>query len=322
MRSIMMIRNDNSPWENMEESSQRRVDSETEHNLFWITDLEGKYGFCLQSKNIFKDIKPPASLKGISVLKRNSNHKNGELFLVLNKKEDWQIFHTLCEDLISITHKYDNDESMISAVEVRLKRWQQLFRYERNIVLSLEAQMGLFSELLTLREILVPKVGIEQSIISWVGADFDKQDFLLANAIIEVKSYRTSKSPIVHISSLQQLYSDKEPLYLLTYGLTQVDNGLSIDILVNDIYELLENKSAEVRDIFDNRLIEYGFIPELIEKSLFKFTVDKRRVYYITDEFPKILPQSVSSQILTVKYAIDLLQCSEFEADIENIIIR
>jgi len=317
-----MIRNDNSPWENMEESSQRRVDSETEHNLFWITDLEGKYGFCLQSKNIFKDIKPPASLKGISVLKRNSNHKNGELFLVLNKKEDWQIFHTLCEDLISITHKYDNDESMISAVEVRLKRWQQLFRYERNIVLSLEAQMGLFSELLTLREILVPKVGIEQSIISWVGADFDKQDFLLANAIIEVKSYRTSKSPIVHISSLQQLYSDKEPLYLLTYGLTQVDNGLSIDILVNDIYELLENKSAEVRDIFDNRLIEYGFIPELIEKSLFKFTVDKRRVYYITDEFPKILPQSVSSQILTVKYAIDLLQCSEFEADIENIIIR
>jgi len=316
-----MINNRN-PWLNMKESAQRRVESVNTHSIYWITDLEGKYGFCLQSKNIFKDIKPPASLKGISVLKRNSNHKNGELFLVLNKKEDWQIFHTLCEDLISITHKYDNDEAMIAAVEVRLKRWQQLLRYERNIVLSLEAQMGLFSELLTLKEILVPKVGIEQSVISWVGADFDKQDFLLANAIIEVKSYRTSKSPIVHISSLQQLYSDKEPLYLLTYGLTQADNGMSIDILVNDVYELLENKSAEVRDIFDNKLIEYGFIPELIEKSLFKFIVDKRRIYDITDEFPKILPQDVSSQILTVKYSIDLLQCSEFEVDIENIIIR
>jgi len=317
-----MIQNEPSPWHEMQESSQRRVDIETEHNLFWITDLEGKYGFCLQSKNIFKDIKAPANLKGISILKRNSNDSYGELFLVLNKKEDWQIFHTLCEDLISITHKYDNDEAMISAVEIRLKRWQQLLRYERNIVLSLEAQMGLFSELLTLKEILVPKVGVEQSIVSWVGADFDKQDFLLANAIIEVKSYRTSKSPIVNISSLQQLYSDKEPLYLLTYGLTQADNGVSIDRLVKDIYALLENKSAEIRDIFDNRLIEYGFIPELIEKSLFKFIVDKCRTYYISDEFPKILPQSVSSQILTVKYSIDLLQCSEFEVDIENISIR
>ena len=317
-----MIKNDTNPWKNMQESSQRRVDFETDHNIFWITDLEGKYGFCLQSKKIFKDIKAPANLKGISILKRNSNHNYGELFLVLNKKEDWQIFHTLCEDLISITHKYDNDEAMISAVEVRLKRWQQLLRYERNIVLSLEAQMGLFSELLTLKEILVSKVGIEQSIVSWVGADFDKQDFLLANAIIEVKSYRTSKSPIVHISSLQQLYSDKEPLYLLTYGLTQADNGLSIDTLVQDIYKLLENKSAQLRDIFDNRLIEYGFIPELIESSLFKFIVDKRKVFYISDEFPKILPQSVSSQILTVKYSIDLLQCSGFEIDIEKISLR
>ena len=317
-----MINNDNSPWKGMEESSQRRVDFETEHNLFWITDLEGKYGFCLQSKNIFDTIKSPANLKGISILKRNSNHNYGELFLVLNKKEDWQIFYTLCQDLISITHKYEDDKAMISAVEVRLKRWQQLLRYERNIVLSLEAQMGLFSELLTLKEILVPKVGVEQAIVSWVGADFDKQDFLLANAIIEVKSYRTSKSPIVTISSLQQLYSDKEPLYLLTYGLTQTDNGTSIDKLVQDIYEMLENKSAEVRDIFDNRLIEYGFIPELIESSLFKFIVDKQRTYYVSESFPKILPPTVASQILTVKYSIDLLQCDEFEIDINKIEIR
>ncbi|CAA6802176.1 MAG: FIG01231397: hypothetical protein [uncultured Sulfurovum sp.] len=310
------------PWKNMQESSKRRVDFETEHNLFWITDLEGKYGFCLQSKNIFKDIKPPANLKGISILKRNANHHYGELFLVLNKKEDWQIFYTLCEDLISITHKYDSDEAMISAVEVRLKRWQQLLRYERNIVFSLEAQMGLFSELLCLKDVLTPKVGIEQSIISWVGADFDKQDFLLSNAIIEVKSYRTSKSPIVTISSLQQLYSDKEPLYLLSYGLTQADNGVSIDIVVQEIYELLENQSAEIRDIFDSRLIEYGFISELIESSLFKFIVDKRRAYYVSEKFPKISPKNISNQILTVKYSIDLLQCDAFEVDIDTMSIR
>jgi len=316
-----MINTEN-PWKNMQESSQRRVDCKTEHNLFWITDLEGKYGFYLQSKNIFNNFKSPANLKGIFILKRNSTHNYGELFLVLNKKEDWQIFYTLCEDLIFITHKYDNDEAMISAVEIRLKRWQQLLKQDRNIVMSLERQMGLFSELLCLKKLLVPQIGVEQAIISWVGADFDKQDFLLENAIIEVKSYRTSKSPIINISSLQQLYSDKEPIYLLTYGLTQTDNGFSVENLVKDIYILLDNESAELQDIFDNKLLEYGFIPEIVKSQWSKFVVDKNRAYYISEDFPKILPHHVASQILTVKYTIDLLQCSEFEIDIETMSIR
>jgi hypothetical protein len=289
------------------------------HNLFWITDLEGKYGFYLQSKNRFESIKSPANLNGISILKRNSGYNYGELFLVLNNKEDWQIFHSLCKDLISITHKYDNDEAMISAVEIRLKRWQQLLKQDRNQDMSLERQMGLFSELLCLKDIILPEVGIEQSIVSWVGADFDKQDFLLDNAIIEVKSYRTTKSPIVHISSLQQLHSDKEPLFLLTYGLTQSENGLSINNLVDEINELLENTSTEIKDLFDNKLVEYGFIPEIIKIPLYKFIVDKNRIYFVSDEFPKILPYNIKSQIIDVKYTIDLLQCHEYEIEVNNI---
>jgi len=311
--------NTKNPWYKMKESSQRRIEFKTQHNLFWITDLEGKYGFCLQSKNLFDNIDSPANLKGISILKRNSAYNYGELFLILNDKEEWQIFYALCEDLISITHQYDNDEAMISAVEVRLKRWQQLLKQDRNQDMSLERQMGLFSELLCLKDVVFPQTGIEQSIVSWVGADFDKQDFLLNNAIIEVKSYRTSKSPIIHISSLQQLYSDKEPLFLLTYGLTQSENGLSINNLVDEINELLENKSTEIKDLFDNKLVEYGFIPEIIKTPLYKFIVDKNRVYFVSDEFPKILPYDIKSQIIDVKYTIDLLQCHEHEIDLNNI---
>lgn len=154
-----MINNIN-PWLNMQESAQRRIESITTHNIFWVTDLEGKYGFCLQSKNIFESIKPPANLNGVSILKRNSTYNFGELFLILNNKEDWQIFNSLCEDLISITHKYDSDEAMINAVEVRLKRWQQLLKQDRNQDMSLERQMGLFTELLCLKDIITPKIGI------------------------------------------------------------------------------------------------------------------------------------------------------------------
>ena len=126
------------PWISMLESSQRRIDSDTQFNLFWVTDLNGNYGFCLQTSEMFRKVDDVIKLKGISILKRNSKKNYGELFLILNKKEDWEIFHTLCEDLITITHVYSTEDKMIYAVETRLKRWQQLLKQDRNEKLTIE----------------------------------------------------------------------------------------------------------------------------------------------------------------------------------------
>ena len=306
------------PWQDMPESTKRRVKTDTPHNLFWITDLEGKFGFLLQSKELFDKVKLPANLNGIELLKRNSTYGYGELFLVLNDKEDWQIFYTLCNDLISITDNYDNDTAMISAVEVRLKRWQQLLKQDRNKAMNLQQQMGLYSELLCLRDIIVPKFGIEQAIVSWVGADFDKQDFLLDNAIIEVKSYKTSKGQTAHISSIKQLISDKIPLFLLTYGLTQTENGESIADIVISIENYLRVESNEIKSKFEGKLLEYGYIPEIIKTEFYKFIVDKNRVFLTSDDFPKIQPSYIAHGITDVKYSIDLLECTNFEKNIQN----
>jgi len=306
------------PWQDMPESTQRRVRSDTHHSLFWITDLEGKYGFLLQSKDLFNDIKLPANLKGIELLKRNSTYGYGELFLVLNDKEDWQIFYVLCNDLVSITDSFDSDKAMINAVEVRLKRWQQLLKQNRNSTINLQRQMGLFTELLCLKDIITPKYGIEQAIASWVGADFDKQDFLLDKAIIEVKSYKTSKGQTAHISSIKQLISDKTPLFLLTYGMTETENGQSIADLVGEISIQLKSKSNEVKNSFENKLLEYGYMPEVIKIPLYKFIVDKSRVFLTSGDFPKIQTDCIRHGVMDVKYSIDLLECADFEKDILN----
>lgn len=315
-----MINNVN-PWINMPESSQRRVESDTQYNLFWITDMQGNYGFCLQINELLKNIDDSIKLKGISVLKRNSSQNYGELFLILNKKEDWEIFHTLCADLIATTHRCDTDEKMICAVEIRLKRWQQLLKQDRNEKLTLEIQMGLFSELVCLKDILAPKIGIRQAIISWVGPEFDKQDFLMDNAIIEVKSYRTSKGEIVHISSLQQLYSPKDPLYLLSNGLTCSENGQSIEDISMEIKELLKQESNEILYVFEKKLIGYGYIPEVVKEPLQKFVIDSQKLFYISDSFPKIVRKDIKNQIIDVKYSIDLTQCCEYEVGINSLLI-
>jgi hypothetical protein len=306
------------PWISMAESSQRRVGSDATHNLFWITDLQGNYGFCMQAEKNIIFINEKIKLKGISILKRNSNKNYMELFLILNNKEDWQIFLSLCEDLMSVTKRYDTNEKMISAVEIRLKRWQQLLKKDSNQRFSIERQMGLFSELLCLKDVVTMKNGINQAIVSWVGPEFDKQDFLMDNIVIEVKSHRTSRGEIVHISSLQQLQCEK-PLYLMSYALTCTENGLSVEDISRSIRELLIPESNEMLDLFENKLIEYGYIPEINKEPLQKFILDKQKVFCVSDSFPKIVPKNVKSQIPSVKYSIDLSQCYEFEVELKVI---
>lgn len=306
------------PWADMPESTQRRIKAETPHDLFWVTDLKGKYGFLLQSKDLFRDIKLPADLKGIELLKRNSSSGYGELFLVLNNKEDWQIFYTLCADMISITDSYTGDAEMIIAVETRLKRWQQLLKSNTIKAMSVQQQMGLFCELLCLTDVVIPRYGIEQAITSWVGPDSDKQDFLLDEAIIEVKSYRTSKGQVVRISSVKQLLSDKTPLFLLTYGLTQTENGKSIKDILEDVEVCLSSSSNEVKNGFEEKLVEYGYMPDIIQTVLHKFIVDKSRVFLVSNDFPKVHQDCVKHGVMDVKYSVDLLECGAFEKDVKG----
>jgi Putative PD-(D/E)XK family member, (DUF4420) len=114
------------PWEHMQISSQRRLDLDTECNFFWMTDLQGNYGFYLQTNKVFVETNNLVKLKGVSILRRNSDENKGQLFLILHHKEDWQIFLTLCQDLINETHNCKDDEQTLSIFEARLKRWQNL----------------------------------------------------------------------------------------------------------------------------------------------------------------------------------------------------
>ncbi len=281
--------------------------------------MRGEYGFYIQTAKAFDDTKWTINLKGISVLKRNSEDERGELFLVLNNKDDWQIFKVLCDDLIAEALRCGSDEKMISAVETRLKRWQRLLKQELHRELTTEVQMGLFSELLCLRDVVAPKIGIEQAVHSWVGPDLDKQDFLMDKSAVEVKSYRTSKGAVASISSAQQLSSDKEFLFLIAYGLTPTENGLSIEDIAESVKDLLKTSPNEIFDLFESKLAQYGYIPELIKEPLLKFITDKSRAYAVTDEFPKIDSKDIHSQIISVKYSIDLSRCAEFETDLNSV---
>ncbi len=313
MRTTMSNRD--VPWTGMLEATKRRVDLSNNHDVFWIIDLEGNYGLYIKSNTPFESESKSINLKNITVIKRNSSQGVGELLLFLHKKEDSQIFYKICEDLIGAIDLCSADQEIIESVEIRLNKWQELLKSHGHQDMPIELQMGLFSELLFIKEHLSDHIGMEQAIVSWVGPDHDKQDFLLETSVIEIKSYRTSKGQLVNISSIQQLYSEKHPLFLASYGLTRSsDNGLSLPEIVAEVSETIY-KSPKTLDLFNLKLVDYGYIPELQKDSYASFIVDNFRIFSVGENFPRV-PIGLPNEIVKLNYTIDLSKCGNFEINI------
>lgn len=307
------------PWDEMPPNSQRRVNGVELHSLFWLKDIGGRYGFYVNLNFLNHTNQSYVNdLKGISITRRSTNDKS-ELILFLEHPDEYlDIFFALCKDLIDVVLREKNEAFLIDIIEQRITKWHQFLKLKSRHEFSIETQMGLFGELQCMLDFVIPKAGIKDSIFSWVGPDFDKQDFLLSDKILEVKTYRTSKAPIVTISSAYQLYSEKEKLFLVAYGISQCENGKTILDLISDINQYLKDEAFEVRDLFEKKLLEYGYFPN--EKhELYSFITDVVHAYEISKEFPKITPIELHHDIVQVKYKIDLLKCKQFEVKLNNL---
>lgn len=225
-----MILKMSNPWSDIQKNSERLVSNTHGYQVYWTVEADGNYSLSvkvqdpsIQELNInLKDMK-------IEMYAPVKDHY--QWVLVLERKDSWEIFKKLCDDLISVTAECKNEADLIIRMQNRLKRWQSLLAKENLPILSLEVQMGLFAELDYLSQHLSTQLTLEEAIDAWVGSERDKQDFVTKKSAVEIKSYSTTKGKYVKISSAGQLVTEKENLYLATYALTQNKDG-------NNIYDL------------------------------------------------------------------------------------
>ncbi|MDY0264239.1 MAG: PD-(D/E)XK motif protein [Sulfurospirillum cavolei] len=310
----------NYPWDEMPLNSQRRVSGTDIHGLFWLKDINSRCGFYVNltciNHHVNKDI--INNLKGISITRRCTNEQS-ELILFLEHPDEYlDVFFTLCKDLIDVVSKESNKNYLIEIIEQRITKWHQFLKLKGRHEFGIEVQMGLFGELQCMLDFVIPQEGIKNAIFSWVGPDFDKQDFLLSKKVLEVKTYKTSKAPIVTISSAYQLYSEEKPLFLIAYGISPSENGKTIVELINDIKQYLKEIDYEIYNLFETKLLEYGYFSSE-SQELYSFLIDSIHAYDIKSEFPKITPIQLHNDILQVKYKIDLLKCKPFEIKLSSL---
>lgn len=299
----------------MQNNTHRRV-ANVAYDMFYMVDLQGKYAFHIHTDFVYKNPKT-LLLKGMLVQKQIGD-LGTDLYIALKNNDDWSIFTKLCDDLVETANNEQcTQENLLEVIQNRLEDWREFLLSYKNVEFSLDRQMGLFSELLCLKETIAKQIGYENAILHWVGADFYKQDFVFDDEAIEVKSYTSQRGAIIQISSAKQLYSEKSRFYLIAYGLSISNNGQSCEDMILHISRQLQHL-PEIKRLFHKKLLEYGYIGS-IEDEKYSFTVDNVTIFEVNEQFPKITPQNLPTAIPSIKYSLNLLQCEEFRLEEINL---
>jgi hypothetical protein len=313
----------NNPWNNISSPSKdvnaRRIDHMHPLELFWARDHFGHYLFIYEfsaEKDLPKIITP--DLVGIQTayLPAAARDDKNRLILLLKEQGNWEIFLSLCNDLIQATQHIENTSAAVESILMRLDRWHEFLKKNRSIILSEEKILGLLGELLFIRNHLIPVFGAGQSIQFWHGPEGSPQDFNVNESAIEVKCQSATTLPYVKISSMNQLCSQLPTMYLFVVTLSKAElnamKSITLPKLISQIREALKAEGSVQVERFNDLLYMIGYLDS--DHYLdFSYIPVEEKMFLVKEGFPRICPKDLRAGILFVSYSISLSECAQFE---------
>lgn len=272
---------------------------------------EGLYAFAVEDNDLEIDLKNTSFL---SLSKIDFNEKKAFIFS-LNDGDLLPIFISFIVDLESIVE--ENPSATFIHIYNRFLFWVKMFK-STNVRMSDNQIMGLLNELLVLQDYLIPKLGVNRALKSWIGPELLHKDFTLSSGLwIEAKAINVGKE-MVSISSIEQLESKSKGYLLVSeFEKTSINNikALNLKKVISTINEFI-NVESERADFF-NKLYNFGISyndvfdeEHYINKTVF---IHKSTRWYTVDEkFPKLTRKVVLAPIRNVRYELILEAIGEF----------
>lgn len=228
---------------------------------------------------------------------------------------DRTIFITVMQDVCNaIEHIYKND--CVPIIKKTLQKWSVFFRFEKNYVLTSNAQQGLYGELWILEK-MINQSGIK-ALKYWTGYNAEVHDFYIENNAVEVKSSSIKGPDRVKISNEYQLDETGVMglLYLIYLNIKKSEtDGESLSQIVDRIMTLLGYSQKEM---FKDKLLKAGYIYALPELYKYHFRVREESCFIVKDNFPRITPKNISKGVGAVEYIISLDACRSYMIEIES----
>ena len=200
---------------------------------------------------------------------------------------------------------------------MRTWRWHFLLRGGQK-GLSLEQQKGLVGEILTLRDVFLPKLGALASVEAWCGPLGAAQDFRWQGFAVECKASRDAGLAHVVIASERQLDAEQHRLFLRILDIRKADAGaegsLTLRDLVESIVRQIEPFGQAALDLFLGRVEAAGFRVDEDEPQQ-SWTAASAIMVAVTEEFPRITPPRLPAGIFHVGYSLAVSACQPFVVD-------
>jgi hypothetical protein len=245
------------------------------------------------------------SSKGLKVQVDDTAPDVVRIRLTSTARADASLFAEVADDVVATLSTDPGDGAAIRVLN-RVVSWQNFFATQRDDF-SLERAAGLFSELHILKTVYIRTLGAGKAVAAWSGPDPAVQDFQVAPLAMEVKSFRGTGPGKLLISSERQLdLAGVDQLFVAYLRLDQRQDGTGPTLLdsINSVRGVLAD-SAPALDLFEQRLLSYGWRDAFAEYRSEKYDVRTCEAFRVTDGFPRIVPNTIPGGVGGVSYSVD-----------------
>lgn len=240
---------------------------------------------------------------------------DNKMYLSFNLTDDKykDIFFKFCEDMIETTRNLDSKCDIIDFVSMRWNMWRLAFKNNNRSLTENEIK-GLIGELIFLRDVMIPKYGVERSINSWQGPLNYHKDYEINDEWYEIKTV-SDNSLTVKISSVQQLEDREEKkgeLVVITLSNTNKENSSKITIsnIISNIDREIDN--MDLKRFFWGKLNDFGYVyEEEYENYIYKLE-NMSRYNVLNENFPRIISKKLQKGIVNVSYEIGIRDIEEY----------
>lgn len=281
---------------------------------FWVSmNNEGQILFFIHD-SYSGNHQPPESLAGVKLelVKYTNDCRRLICTLTSNDIEIQSKFSIVTKDIAYKCSGLEGNFLFNKVIEL-IQSWANFLKPQRS-GLSESEYIGLWGELFTLSEIILPYHTPFNSMRFWVGPEGKKQDFTLNKIAVEIKTSFSSEARKITISSLEQLDVITEQLYLLHIVANPSESkfGYSLkDLYENCLSIISQDLSSEI--IFIQKVFDlYGKSSEKQLNS--KNTLIAQTLYEITDSFPCLRNKDVPNSIAGLRYDLLVSGIKEYES--------
>lgn len=240
---------------------------------------------------------PSQDLKNLKISRQVYELSNGPSTVLEVRLLQGDLLTQFVDLIVEILRHVENDPASPERnIEQAVRNWNEMLA--RNRRLTTADEVGLFGELMVLRELV--RQDPQQRSASWQSGS-GVHDFVVNGHRLEAKTTSSPDSFVVHIYDLIQLADPPEDdLHLAHVRIIPDEDGETLTDVISRLETIVCDPEA-LRETLKNR----GWVESTTENQ---YRLVALEVYAVDEGFPRLTPASVNHPggVKSIEYSIDL----------------